>query len=146
MNSEAETPESESVTQQDYASLAAFRHALREFLHFSEEAAASAGLPPHQHQAMLVIKGMAREGRISVGDLALHLRIRHQSAVGLVQRMVARSLVGKSADPSDHRHMLIRLTADGERILERLSAAHKAELARLGPALQATLSQLETIT
>src|SRR5581483_5280539 len=93
----------DEVTQEDYALLAGFRHLLREFIHFSEEAAVSAGVPPHQHQAMLAIKGMAKEGRITVGDLATFLKIRHQSAVGLVNRMTARGLARKKTDPRDHR-------------------------------------------
>lgn len=133
------------MSQEDYALLAGFRHALREFLHFSEEAAVSAGVPPHQHQAMLVIKGMAKEGSITVGDLATFLKIRHQSAVGLVNRMTARGLARKKADPRDHRQMLLRLTSKGERILARLSAAHKAELARVVPAFQAILTRLQAL-
>ena len=38
----------------DYARLAAFRRALREFLRFSEEAAAAAGLTAQHYQAMLM--------------------------------------------------------------------------------------------
>jgi DNA-binding MarR family transcriptional regulator len=133
------------VTHEDYALLAGFRHALREFIRFSEEAAGGAGVPPHQHQAMLVIKGLAKEGRLTVGDLATSLQIRHQSAVGLVNRMAARGLARKKSDPRDHRHMLLHLTSKGERILAGLSAAHKAELSRVVPALQAILTQLQAL-
>ena len=45
------------LTTQDYAQLAAFRRALREFLHFSEAAAAEAGVTAQHYQAMLIIRG-----------------------------------------------------------------------------------------
>ncbi len=43
----------------DYAALADFRYALRQFLVFSERGAASCGLKPQQHQALLAIRGAA---------------------------------------------------------------------------------------
>lgn len=44
------------ITQSEYETLAAFRYSLRQFLHFSEDAAQSIGLTPQQHQALLSIK------------------------------------------------------------------------------------------
>lgn len=123
--------------------MAAFRHALREFLHFSEEAALAAGVAPQQHQAMLVIRGFPKRDHLTVGKLAGLLKIKHHSAVGLVNRMEAEGLVDKSEAPDDRRQMLVRLTARGRRILENLSPVHKAELARIGPVLRKILRQLE---
>ena len=45
------------LSAHDYQALAGFRHALRVFLRFSEEAARSAEVTPAQHQLMLAIKG-----------------------------------------------------------------------------------------
>jgi len=132
------------VSDADYQQLAAFRHALREFLRFSEEAALAAGVAPHQHQAMLVIRGCPRDTSLTIGDLAMQLQIRHHSAVGLVNRMAAEGLVAKSADPKNYRQVFVRLTQRGQRILETLSPAHKAELARIGPALREILNHLES--
>ena len=51
------------VSDREYEMLASFRHTLRRFLSFSEEAAREVGLTPQQHQAMLAIKGFpGREG------------------------------------------------------------------------------------
>jgi DNA-binding MarR family transcriptional regulator len=133
-----------SVSEADYQHLAAFRHALREFFHFSEEAALAAGVPPQQHQAMLVIRGSPERGHLTVGDLAERLKIRHHSAVGLVNRMEADGLVAKSRDPRSHRQVLVRLTTHGRRVLEKLSPVHKAELARIGPSLRKILEHLES--
>jgi DNA-binding MarR family transcriptional regulator len=131
------------ITQAEYALLAGFRGKLREFIRFSETAALAAGLPPHQHQALLVIRGLSPEGAMTVGELAAHLRIKHQSAVGLVNRMVAGGLAVKGRDAADARQVRVRLTPGGERILANLSAAHKAEIARLGPVLRRILDRLK---
>jgi DNA-binding MarR family transcriptional regulator len=132
------------VTEADYEHLAAFRHALREFLHFSEQAALAAGVPPQQHQAMLVIRGFAKRDHLTVGELAEQLKIKHHSAVGLVNRMEAEGLVNKSQDPGNRRQVLLRLTGRAKRALENLSPVHKAELARIGPILRELLKYLET--
>jgi DNA-binding MarR family transcriptional regulator len=139
-----EAREASMVSPEDYAVLAGFRHTLREFIHFSEEAAAAAGVPPHQHQAMLIIRGLSSRGCVTIGEIAGQLLVRHQSAVGLVNRMVKRGLVRKLQDSADHRAVIVRLTAAGERVLRRLSAAHKAEIARLGPILQTTIEKIKT--
>ncbi len=48
---------SKPLTDSDYRTLAKFRYQLRQFLSFSEDAAAAAGLQPRHHQALLAIKG-----------------------------------------------------------------------------------------
>jgi DNA-binding MarR family transcriptional regulator len=128
-------PKPAALTARDYSALAQFRHALRQFLAFSEEAAAQAGLTPAQHQALLAIKGMPAEGQVSVGDLAQWLGVRHHSCVGLVERLVALGLIAKQADPADRRRVFLQLTAKAERKLAALSAAHRDELRRRAGAM-----------
>ena len=72
---------------EDYRLLAEFRRLLRQFLVFSEQQALGVGLAPQQHQALLAIKG-SPDGPPTVGDLAERLAIRHNSAVGLINRLV----------------------------------------------------------
>jgi DNA-binding MarR family transcriptional regulator len=124
------------VTQQEYEALAAFRYALRRFLHFSEAAAVSAGITPQQHQALLAIVGYPGGGPISVGELAERLQIAHHSAVGLVDRLVDHRLLVRKKGASDARTVLLAVTARGRKVLEQLTAAHRDEIARLGPAMQ----------
>jgi DNA-binding MarR family transcriptional regulator len=131
------------VSDADYEHLAAFRRALREFLHFSEQAAMDAGLPAQQHQAMLAIRGLAGSDSMTVGMLADRLKIRHHSAVGLVNRMEADGFLKKTRNPENGREVFVTLTARGKRKLEALSPVHKAELARVGPSLRAILEKLE---
>jgi DNA-binding MarR family transcriptional regulator len=137
---------SSALSGTDYELLAAFRHELRQFLHFSEQAARAAGVHPQQHQAMLVIRGFPKRDFVTVGELALKLKIKPHSAVGLVARMETAGLVTKAADPDDRRRVLIRTTSRGELALKHLSTAHKAELARVGPALKEILTHLKIIS
>jgi len=114
----------------DYQHLAAFRHALRTFLRFSEEAARAEGLTPHQHQLLLAVRGWPQPSAPAISDLAEMLQLRHHSTVELAQRAGAAGLVEFHTDPDDHRRQLIRLTALGDTKLEALSVLHRDELRR----------------
>jgi DNA-binding MarR family transcriptional regulator len=119
----------------DYETLARFRYELRRFQAFSEAAANSSGLTAQQHQALLAIRGFSSRGQISVGDLARYLLIRHHTAVGLVDRMARLKILSRSVDADDGRRVLVQLTREGERRLQRLSKTHLKELREIGPAL-----------
>lgn len=125
----------------DYRTLAGFRAALRRFLRFSEEAAAQAGLTPRQYQALLALRGGPLR-RLTVGALAAELEVRHHSAVGLVDRLVALRLVRRHPAEADRRRVEVSLTRRGEAALRRLAAAHQAELAAMAPTLRALLRSL----
>ena len=124
------------LTQADYTALAEFRFLIRAFLEFSENAAKEAGLTPRQHQALLVVKGYGRGQPITVGVLAERLKIRHNTAVELANRLSEAGLIVKSHDHSDHRRVLIGLTDLAEDRLAELSKAHVDELSRIGPMLE----------
>ena len=130
------------VSKADYETLAAFRYALRQFLHFSESAAQAVGLTPQRHQALLAIKGFPGRERIVIGELAERLQIRHHSAVGLVDRLAAEGLVERQPDTADRRQVYVVLTERGTAILQQLSAVHREELRRVGPQLSQLLERL----
>jgi DNA-binding MarR family transcriptional regulator len=125
-----------------YRALAEFRHQLRLFLHFSEEAARASGLEPHQHQLLLAIKGLPEGMRPTIGEIAHRLQIRHHSAVELVDRLEERGALVRETCPEDRRQVLVRLTSSGERLLRKLSLAHRAELSKTGPALRDALDRM----
>src|SRR5919107_1942363 len=108
------------VGKKEYEKLAAFRYALRRFLRFSESAAASVGLTPNQHQALLAIKGFPGRDRVTNGELAERLQVRHHSAVGLADRLEAQGLIVREQGESDRREFYITLTERGGELLERL--------------------------
>jgi DNA-binding MarR family transcriptional regulator len=130
------------ITKAEYESLAAFRYALRQFLRYSENAARAAGLTPHQHQALLAIRGFPGRHDVTVGELAERLQIQHHSAVELVDRLVAEGLVARRTSSLDRRRVRVSLTPRGIRSLEKLSLSHREELKRLGPNLRRLLQRL----
>ncbi len=130
------------ITKAEYETLAELRYALRLFLRFSEEAAQRAGLTPQQHQALLAIKGFPGRTRVTVGELAERLQLRHHSAVGLANRLVSARLVARQQDTNDRRRVFLGLTAHGEKVLEQLSAAHKEQLGRAAPHITQLLERL----
>jgi len=127
------------VSQQQIRALAEFRHRIREFVHFSEQAARSAGVEPQQHQLMLAIKAMEPEPA-SIRDLAERLQLRHHSAVGLVDRLERSGLVRRARSDADRRSAQISLTPKGSRILHKLSVHHREELKSAAPALIESLT------
>jgi DNA-binding MarR family transcriptional regulator len=133
------------LSKAQYELLASFRYALRRFLHFSERAAYAAGITPQHHQALLAIKGFPGRESASVGELAERLQIRHHSAVGLVDRLVAEKLVRRQSARNDRRLVHVRLTRRGERVLEALSALHQTQLKTLGPELRRMLARLSKL-
>jgi DNA-binding MarR family transcriptional regulator len=132
----------DKLLKPQYETLAAFRYALRRFLHFSENAAHSTGITAQQHQALLAIKGFPGRDRITVGELAERLQLRHHSAVGLIDRLVLEKLVARSPSPEDRRRVLIGLTRRGENVLEKLTSAHRKQLVRIGPEIRKLLERL----
>jgi DNA-binding MarR family transcriptional regulator len=130
------------LTTGDYAKLAAFRHALREFLQFSEGAAAAAGLTSRHYQAMLALRACPEGEHRSINDLAGELLIKHNSAVELVDRLAHEHLVVRDPSRTDRRKVELRLTSRGCQILARLAAMHRAELGRLSPRLRRVFTQM----
>jgi len=129
--------------QSHYETLAEFRYALRKFLHFSETAAQAVGVTPQQHQAMLAIKGFPGRDQVTVGELAERLQIKHHSAVGLADRLVAENFLRRVTDQQDRRQVYLALTPAGEAILEKLSATHREQLRRIGPQINRLLESLQ---
>jgi len=134
-----------SLNKSQYETLAAFRYALRKFLHFSEEAANAAGVTTQQHQALLAIKGFPGRDHVTMGELAERLQLRHHSAGGLVDRLALEKLVSRVPSTKDRRRVYIKLTARGDRVLNKLSVTHSRQLKRLSPDLNALLKKLADV-
>jgi DNA-binding MarR family transcriptional regulator len=131
----------------NYEVLADFRYEIRRYLNFSERAARTRGVEPHQHQALLALKGLPANAKATVGVLAERLQIQHHSAVELADRLVQRGFLRRSRSQTDRREVLLHLTNSGEEIVWELSLPHRAELRsagrRLLVALEAALEEAE---
>ena len=128
------------LTEKQWRTLLSFRVALRGFLHWSEEQAASVGLTPAQHQLLVAIRGHAGKEDPSITDVAGYLFVRHHSAIGLVERTAAMGLVERYRDEADQRIVRLALTSLGHEKVEALAAAHLEELTRLAPLLDALVN------
>ncbi|QJE97619.1 MarR family winged helix-turn-helix transcriptional regulator [Luteolibacter luteus] len=131
------------LSDADYERLADFRYALRCFLEFSESAAIREGLTPQQYQALLVIRS-SPGANATVRRLADRLRIKHNTAVELAQRLEAGGLILRWQSPDDGRALCLTLTDEGEAKLELLAQVHRAELRQLSPEIVALFQSLET--
>lgn len=133
--------QTDDLTDEDYSTLAEFRHQLRMFLGFSSDHARRAGLQPAQHQALLAIRG-SPDRELSVGELSRTMLLKAHSASELAKRLVEAGLVER-AGTHDGRQRLLRITPKGLSCLAHLSRVHRDELRRVRPLLTDLLGRLE---
>jgi DNA-binding MarR family transcriptional regulator len=131
----------DELSKARYEALAEFRHQLRRFQRFSEDAVRAAEIEPQQHQMMLAIKGSPDES-LTIGGIAERLQIQHHSAVELVARAEARGLVRRSRGEADRRQVYVDLTESGEDALRELSSTHHRELVTAAPELIRVLQRI----
>jgi DNA-binding MarR family transcriptional regulator len=122
-------------TRSEFEKLLDFRVALRKFQRWSEDQARDAGLTHVQHQLLVAVKGHIGKLPPTVGNLAEYMLLRPHSTVELIDRTEAAGLVQRLPDASDGRVVRVRLTADGERIVQRLTRAHLERLHGLAAVL-----------
>ena len=132
----------ETLTQPDFKSMAELRYQIRRFLRFSENAARQAGIEPQQHQLLLAIRGLPEGLKPTVGVLAERMQLQHHSTVELIDRLVDRDLLCRLRATDDRRQVLVKLTHDGEELLEKLSLHHLQELQSVGPTFVKVLQSL----
>jgi DNA-binding MarR family transcriptional regulator len=130
------------VSESDLRALAAFRYELRCFTAFSEQAAREQGIEPQQHQLLLALGGLPPTEHPNIRTLATRLCVQHHSAVALVDKLEQRSLVRRERSSKDKREVLVRLTAAGAELLERLSLRHRDHLQRVGPQMLSALGSI----
>jgi DNA-binding MarR family transcriptional regulator len=123
------------LTQRDFERLLEFRVTLRRFQRWSEDQAQTAGLTQVQHQLLVAIKGHLGDIPPTMGELAGYLLLRPHSTVELVDRAETAGLVQRTPDNDDGRVVRVRLTGEGERILQQLTPAHLDRLHELAVVL-----------
>ena len=133
----------DDLPERDYQRLAAFRHALRLFLRFSEQAARADGLTPNQHQLLLAVRGWPHPSPPTISELAEQLQLKVHSTGELTRRAATAGLVVLETDPDDHRRQRVVLTDTGHAKLRSLSVLHRDELRRFRLHLADLLDMLE---
>jgi DNA-binding MarR family transcriptional regulator len=72
------------------------------------------------------------------------MQLQHHSTVELIDRLVERGLLCRLRATDDRRHVLVKLTGDGEAVVERLALNHWHELQAVGPKFVNVLQSLIT--
>jgi DNA-binding MarR family transcriptional regulator len=131
------------MNSRDFEHLLELRTGLRRFVRSSEQQARSAGLTPAKHQLLLAIRGHPNPAGPTIGEIADYLVLRHNSAVGLVDRAARAGLVKRNRDPGSKSVVRVTLTPAAVAKLDALSDTHLLELAQLGPTIRALWRALE---
>jgi DNA-binding MarR family transcriptional regulator len=126
-------------------SLAEFRYQMRKFLSFSEAAAERLGIAAQQYQLMQVIAAIPEEQYASISYLADRMILKHNSMVELVDRAERAGLVKREHDERDLRRSLVKMTPQGEAVLQKLVKEHLAELVPRCEPLIRSLQDLQQI-
>jgi len=115
---------------------------VRQLHHGTREALAPLGLSRAQSRVVRLLA----DGPLRMATIAERLAVVPRTVTDLVDGVEAAGLVERRPDPVDRRSIFVALTADGQRLLERLDVAWResAEEAvrRLDPADRAVLLQL----
>jgi DNA-binding MarR family transcriptional regulator len=132
------------LDSESYQSLAGFRLALRRFLAAAENISKAAGITQQQYQALLAIRTWP-SAVMTMSDLAEQLLLTHHAAVQLVNRISAGGLVERAPSSADRRAVLLKLTPEGDALMQKLAAEHLEEVLRQEPQLTRSLRRLRRL-
>jgi DNA-binding MarR family transcriptional regulator len=133
-----------TLDPEQYAGLAGFRAALRQFVAASESISRRSGVTQQQYQAMLAVRTWPSDA-MTIKDLSEQLLLTHHAAVQLVNRLAKAGLAQRSPSPDDRRSVNLTLTAAGASLVETLAAEHMAEVLRQEPLLARSLRRLKKV-
>lgn len=103
--------------------IAAFRSHLRTFLRHSERRCLSLGLTPQRFLLLLMIEGSPDGSRrASFTDLTARLQLERNTVTELCARAEEAGLIAREASALDRRVVYLRLTKEGDRLLQRALA------------------------
>lgn len=115
---------------------------VQEFLRTRRAFAKSEGLDPREYELLLMLKALAGQRAVNVSLIAENLFIHHHVAAGLVKGLANRGLISTQRSPRDRRSLSLRLTAQGESLLERIVARSVDGLASEGPLMISSLGKI----
>ncbi|MEM9287258.1 MAG: MarR family winged helix-turn-helix transcriptional regulator [Pseudomonadota bacterium] len=79
------------------------------------------GLPGPQYTILVSIQHLKDDGSVSVKRIADHLRLSGTFVTTETNKLVRKGLVLKEKDPNDGRRVSLKMTKDGDDLLNRLS-------------------------
>jgi DNA-binding MarR family transcriptional regulator len=117
--------------------IAAFRSQLRSFLRHGERRSLSLGLTPQRFLLLLMIDGSPDGSRrANFTDLATRLQVERNTVTELCARAEEAGLIAREASELDRRVVYLRLTDEGDRLLQRALAETEAVRRELLDALE----------
>ena len=120
----------------DFGLIAAWRATLRDFMSSSKAILKEHNVTSMQYQAMLAVRISEEPEGITVNGLATALGIRHNSAVGLINRLETNGHIQRVRSQRDRRVANLKITSQGEAVLHALAQAHHDQLARIRPEIR----------
>ena len=129
------------LPKEQLRALSEFRHSLRRFLRFSEDAARDAGITVLQYQVLLHIAGYPGREWAAIGELAELLQAKPNGVVALVSRCEELGLVQRKPGRQDRRQVEVHMLAKGRKHLNRLAFQHQEHLLMLADAIEAARSE-----
>lgn len=102
-----------------YAVMAAYK-SMRKTI---AEEASRVGLTPPQFR---LLRTIAKNGAMSSNRISQEMLVTPPNVTGVVDRLEAKGLVNRIADPQDRRTTMIELTAEGKYLQETVSKAYNA--------------------
>ncbi|HEX6550954.1 MAG TPA: MarR family transcriptional regulator [Gammaproteobacteria bacterium] len=137
----AKKPQKRSSRAGDYRAVGLWRVALRDFINFSNQDMKRQGITLLQYQVLLEIVSCMESGEdMTVGLLASHLHMRHNSVVVLINQLVRKGHVRRVPSQEDRRSMLLQLTPKGKRTLDKLVQGHRKVIDAFLPDLRKALA------
>ncbi|SFA42434.1 transcriptional regulator, MarR family [Parageobacillus thermantarcticus] len=80
------------------------------------------------HQAVRLLQYIEKNKEATIGDLAKHLAVSHNTASEHIKRLIKKGLVTKRRSSVDERRVLVVLTEEGRRVLYRHTRLDKDKL------------------
>ncbi len=91
-----------------------------------------------------VLEALLHKGPLAVNALGKKVLLTSGSMTAAVDRLERRGLVERRDDPGDRRSWIVHLTAEGERLIQKLFTQHAEDMEK--PVSALTKNELQTLT
>jgi DNA-binding MarR family transcriptional regulator len=115
---------------------------VQEFLRARRELAKQMGLDASEYEVMLMLRAFPQGECPSISLVAERLFLQHHIAAATVKRLVRRDLVISERSELDRRSLTLRLTLQGQKMVEEIVHKSVAGLEAEGPEMMNSLAKL----
>lgn len=116
---------------------------LQDFLNSRRRAARAAGVAPSEYEVMLTLMAFS-DSDPNISTVGQRLLVQHRAAARLIKRLARQGMVRAQRSQHDRRSVVLRLTAKGQRVLNRLAANSLEKLATEAPPLVHSLRRMHS--